>query len=260
MTNETNNRKTYQPHQRINDQDKMSTPKTVVELAKKSGARMVDIKFVDTFGTWQHFTCPIRELTEEVFEEGYGFDGSSIRGWKSIKASDMLAMPDPSTAFIDPFMAEPTLSLTCTIAETGTKEAYTRDPRGIAQRAEKYLQSTGIADSAVFGPEAEFFIFDSVQFDSRSNGTFYSIDSQEAIWNSGRDEMPNLGYKIRHKEGYFPVAPLDTQQDIRTEMCLIMEQLGVKIERQHHEVATAGQAEIDYRFDTLVKSADAMMV
>src|SRR2546429_2256844 len=169
-------------------------------------------------------------------------------------------MPDPATAFIDPFMAESTLSLTCTIAETGTKEAYTRDPRGIAQRAEKYLQSTGIADSAVFGPEAEFFIFDSVQFDAKSNGTFYSIDSEEGIWNSGRDEMPNLGYKIRHKEGYFPVAPVDTQQDIRTEMCLVMEEVGIKIERQHHEVATAGQAEIDFRFDTLVKTADNMML
>src|SRR5216117_1237362 len=238
----------------------MSTPKSVLEMAKKEGAKMVDVKFVDTFGTWQHFSIPINELGEESFGDGLGFDGSSIRGWKSIEASDMLAMPDPATAFIDPFMAESTLSLTCTIAETGTKEAYTRDPRGIAQRAEKYLQSTGIADSAVFGPEAEFFISDSVQFEARSNGTFYSIDSEEAIWNSGRDEMPNLGYKIRHKEGYFPVAPADTQQDIRTEMCLLIEQLGVKIERQHHEVATAGQAEIDYRFDTLVKSADAMMV
>src|SRR5712672_2821694 len=238
----------------------MITPKSVLELAKKSGARMVDIKFVDTFGTWQHFSCPIRELTEEVFDEGYGFDGSSIRGWKSIEASDMLAMPDPDTAFIDPFCEIPTLSLTCTIAETGTKEAYTRDPRGMAQRAEKYLASTGIADSAVFGPEAEFFIFDNVQFDSKSNGTFYSVDSEEAIWNTGREEMPNLGNKIRHKEGYFPVGPADTQQDIRTEMCLTMEELGVRIERQHHEVATAGQAEIDYRFDTLVKSADAMMV
>src|SRR5215467_13756318 len=238
----------------------MSTPKSVLELAKKSGAKMVDIKFVDTFGTWQHFTCPIRELTEEVFSEGYGFDGSSIRGWKSIEASDMLAMPDPDTAFIDPFCVEPTLSLTCTIAETGTKEPYIRDPRGIAQRAEKYLASTGIADTAVFGPEAEFFVFDNVQFDSKSNGTFYSIDSIEAIWNTGRDECSNLGNKIRHKEGYFPVAPLDQQQDIRTEMCLVMEELGVRIERQHHEVATAGQAEIDYRFDTLVRAADAMMV
>ncbi len=238
----------------------MSTPKSVIELAKKSRAKMVDIKFVDTFGTWQHFSCPIRELTEEIFSEGLGFDGSSIRGWKSIEASDMLAMPDPDTAFIDPFCLEPTLSLTCTIAETGTKEPYIRDPRGIAQRAEKYLNSTGVADTAVFGPEAEFFVVDNVQFDAKPNGTFYSVDSEEAIWNTGRDEMPNLGYKIRHKEGYFPVAPLDQQQDIRTEMCLVMEQLGVNIERQHHEVATAGQAEIDYRFDTLVKAADAMMV
>src|SRR5438477_3512729 len=238
----------------------MSTPKSVLELAKKSGAKMADIKFVDTFGTWQHFSMPISELTEESFAEGLGFDGSSIRGWKSIEASDMLAMPDPATAFIDPFMAVPTLSLTCTIAETGTREPYIRDPRGIAQRAEKYLASTAIADSAVFGPEAEFFIFDNVQFDHKANGTFYSVDCEEGIWNTGRDEMPNLGYKIRHKEGYFPVAPSDTQQDVRTEMCLIMEQLGIMVERQHHEVATAGQAEIDFRFDTLVKTADTMML
>jgi len=238
----------------------MSTPKNVIEMAKKAGAKMVDIKFVDTFGTWQHFSCPIRELTEEIFDEGLGFDGSSIRGWKSIEASDMLAMPDPATAFIDPFCAVPTLSLTCTIAETGTKESYTRDPRGLAQKAEKYLTSTGLADTAMFGPEAEFFIFDNVQFDHKSNGTFYSVESEEAVWNTGRDEMPNLGNKIRHKEGYFPVAPADTQQDIRTEMCLVMEELGIHIERQHHEVATAGQAEIDYRFDTLVRAADIMMV
>src|SRR5271155_375071 len=238
----------------------MSTPKSVIEMAGKRGAKMVDVKFVDTFGTWQHFSVPFAELTEEVFSDGFGFDGSSIRGWKSIEASDMLAMPDPATAFIDPFCTVPTLSLTCTISETGTKEAYTRDPRGIAQRAEKYLSSTGIADTAVFGPEAEFFIFDNVQFDQKSNGTFYSVDSEEAIWNTGRDEMPNLGNKIRHKEGYFPVGPTDTQQDIRTEMCLVMESLGIKIERQHHEVGTGGQAEIDFRFDTLVKTADNMML
>jgi glutamine synthetase len=237
-----------------------STPKDVLALAAEAGAKMFDIKFVDTFGVWQHFSCPIDELTEEVFAEGLGFDGSSIRGWKSIEASDMLALPDPATAFIDPFCAEPTLSLTCTIAETGTRESYTRDPRGIAQKAEKYLVSTGLADQAFMGPEAEFFIFDNVQYDARSNGTFYSVESEEAVWNTGRDEMPNTGYKIRHKEGYFPVAPADTQQDIRTEMCLLMEKLGVKIERQHHEVATAGQAEIDYRFDTLVRAADSMMV
>ena len=238
----------------------MSTPKSVIEMAKKQGAKMVDIKFVDTFGIWQHFTCPIAELNEEVFSEGFGFDGSSIRGWKSIEASDMLAMPDPDTAFIDPFCAAPTLSLTCTIAETGTKEPYTRDPRGIAMRAEKYLNSTGLADTAYFGPEAEFFIFDNVQYEQKTNGCFYTVDSGEAHWNTGRDEMPNLGYKIRAKEGYFPVPPNDAQQDIRTEMVMLMEQLGVQIERQHHEVATAGQAEIDYRFDSLLRSADKMMV
>lgn len=238
----------------------MSTPKSAIEMAKKAGARIVDIKFVDTFGTWQHFSMPISELNEEIFSEGIGFDGSSIRGWKSIESSDMLAMPDPATAIIDPFCAVATLSLTCTIAETGTKEPYSRDPRGIAQKAEKYLVSTGIADSALFGPEAEFFIFDNVQFDCRSNTSFYSVDSAEAVWNTGRDESPNLGYKIRHKEGYFPVAPQDTQQDIRSEMVLEMEKAGIQVERQHHEVATAGQAEIDFRFDSLVKTADTMML
>jgi glutamine synthetase len=238
----------------------MNTPKAVLDMAKKAGARMVDIKFVDTFGTWQHFSVPTSELTLEIFEDGFGFDGSSIRGWKSIEASDMLALPDPETAFIDPFCAVPTLSLTCTIAETGTKEAYNRDPRGIAQRGEKFLQSTGVADTAFFGPEAEFFIFDNVQYDNKSNNAFYAVDSEEATWNTGRDEMPNLGYKIRHKEGYFPVAPADTQQDIRTEMCLMMEALGIQVERQHHEVGTAGQAEIDFRYNTLVKTADTMML
>ena len=238
----------------------MSTPKAVIETAKKNGAKMVDVKFVDTYGTWQHFTIPISELTEESFSEGLGFDGSSIRGWKSIEASDMLAMPDPASAFMDPFCAVPTLSLTCTIAETGTKEIYSRDPRGIAQKAEKYLASTGLADTAVFGPEAEFFIFDNVQFDQKSNGCFYSLDSEEGVWNTGREEMPNLGYKIRHKEGYFPVAPADTQHDIRTDMLLTLQSLGVRVEKHHHEVATAGQAELGIRFDTLVKSADAMML
>jgi len=239
---------------------KGATPKGVIDMARKNGVKMVDIKFVDTFGTWQHFSIPIAELEEEAFREGLGFDGSSIRGWKSIEASDMLAMPDPATAFIDPFCAVPTLSLTCTIAETGTLEPYNRDPRGIAQRAEKYLISTGVADTAVFGPEAEFFIFDNVQYDNQPHGSFYKVDSVEAIWNTGTDEMPNLGHKIRHKEGYLPVAPLDAYQDLRSEMTLTMCELGIRIERQHHEVATAGQAEIDYRFDTLVSSADKMML
>jgi len=240
--------------------EKKATPKSVIEMAKKAEAKMFDIKFVDTFGSWQHFSCPIHELSEEIFSEGMGFDGSSIRGWKSIEASDMLAMPDPATAFIDPFCAIPTLSLTCTIAETGTLEPYNRDPRGIAQRAEQHLVATGVADQVFIGPEAEFFIFDNVQYESQSNRTFYSVDSDEAVWNTGREEMPNLGYKIRHKEGYLPVAPSDTLQDMRTEMTLLMIELGVPIERQHHEVATAGQAEIDYRFSTLLKASDMMMV
>jgi len=164
----------------------MSTPKEVIALAKKFGVRMVDVKFVDTIGGWQHFTVPVGELTEEVFEEGFGFDGSSIRGWKSIEASDMLAIPDPTTAFLDPFCGVPTLSITSTIAETGTKEPYLRDPRGIARRAEQYLRGTGVADTAVFGPEAEFFIFDSVRFDQRPNGCSYEVNSGEAAWNTGR--------------------------------------------------------------------------
>src|SRR5688572_33061240 len=164
-----------------NGSAKGASAKGVMEMARKNGAKMVDMKFVDTFGTWQHFSCPIGEISEEVFAEGLGFDGSSIRGWKSIEASDMLAMPDPATAFMDPFCQVPTLSLTCTIAETGTKEAYNRDPRGIAQRGERYLASTGLADSAVFGPEAEFFIFDDVRFDHKANGPFYSEDSAEAV-------------------------------------------------------------------------------
>ena len=235
------------------------TPKSVIEMARKKGAVMVDVKFVDTFGTWQHFSVPVGELTEDVFSEGFGFDGSSIRGWKSIEASDMLAMPDPATAFIDPFCNKPTLSLTCTIAETGTKEAYNRDPRGISQRGEKYLQSTGLADTAVFGPEAEFFIFDDVRFAAEPHQAFYYLDSKEGSWNSGRDEKPNLAYKPRFKEGYFPVAPADTLQDIRSEMMLEIMNLGIEVEAQHHEVATAGQSEIDLKFDTLTRMADRLL-
>ncbi|MFH1067938.1 MAG: type I glutamate--ammonia ligase [bacterium] len=234
------------------------TGKDVLDFAKKHGAKLVDLKFCDLPGTWQHFTIPIAELEEACFVDGLGFDGSSIRGWKSIEASDMLAMPDPATAMMDPFCVEPTLSLVCTIDDPITKETYGRDPRSVAIRAENYLKSTGIGDTAYFGPEAEFFIFDDVRYDQKSNGCFYSIDSNEAVWNTGREEFPNTGYKIRHKEGYFPVAPMDTQQDIRNEMILMMEDLGIKIERQHHEVATAGQAEIDMRFDTLLRMGDKM--
>lgn len=237
---------------------KTRTAKDVIGLAKDLKATMVDFKFVDLPGTWQHFSVPVDELTEEVFSEGLGFDGSSIRGWKAIHESDMLVMPDPNTAHLDPFCAEPTLSLSCNIADPISKAAYDRDPRAIALRAENYLKSTGIADAAYFGPEAEFFVFDDVRFGQNSNSAFFEVDSVEAEWNTGRGEA-NLGYKIRHKGGYFPVAPSDQFQDIRTEMSLVMESLGIKVERQHHEVATAGQAEIDFRFDTLIKTADNLM-
>ena len=235
-------------------------PKDVLGLAAERKAQMVDLKFMDFVGIWQHFSIPIAELQEENFEEGYGFDGSSIRGWQPIHASDMLVMPDPSTAVMDPFMEAPTLSLICNIIDPITKEAYSRDPRNIAQKAEKFLRQSGVGDQAFFGPEAEFFIFDEVRYDAAANHAFYMIDSVEGQWNSGREEEGgNLGYKPRFKEGYFPVAPTDSQQDIRTEMCQLMEKVGISVERQHHEVATAGQAEIDIRFDTLTSCADKLM-
>lgn len=236
------------------------TPKEVLNLAKDLKVKMVDFKFTDLPGTWQHFSVPTDELTAEVFEEGLGFDGSSIRGWKAINESDMLVFPDSKSARIDPFCADPTLSLTCSISEPITKTPYSRDPRGVAQRAEDYLKSTGLADISYFGPEAEFFIFDDVRYDQNPYSGFFQVDSNEAQWNTGRDEEGNnIGYKIRHKGGYFPVAPADQQQDIRTEMTLELEKVGIKVERQHHEVATAGQAEIDIRFDSLTNMADKMM-
>ncbi|NLI83658.1 MAG: type I glutamate--ammonia ligase [Deltaproteobacteria bacterium] len=232
------------------------TPKEVLAFAKEQGAKMVDLKFLDFLGTWQHFTVPLSELGESDFENGYGFDGSSIRGWQPINASDMLVIPDASTAVMDPFMAVPTLTMICNVTDPVTKERYTRDPRYIAQKAESYLKFTGIGDTAFFGPEAEFFIFDDIRYDGGSNFGYYYIDSVEGAWNTGRDEGPNLGYKPRHKEGYFPVPPVDSQQDLRTEMVLYMEQVGLAVECQHHEVATAGQAEIDMKAAPLVKMGD----
>jgi glutamine synthetase len=232
------------------------TPKEVLAFAKEQGAKMVDFKFLDFIGTWQHFTNPIEELGEADFENGYGFDGSSIRGWQPIHASDMLIVPDPTTAVMDPFMAAPTLTMICNIVDPVTKERYTRDPRYIAQKAEAYLKFTGIGDTTFFGPEAEFFIFDEIRFDDACQYSYYFIDSVEGIWNSGRMENPNLGYKPRHKEGYFPVPPMDSQQDLRTEMVLMMQQVGLKVECQHHEVATAGQAEIDMKAAPLVQMGD----
>jgi len=235
------------------------TPKEVVKFAKEQGTRMVDLKFMDFPGMWQHFTVPISQLEEASFEEGFGFDGSSIRGWQAIHASDMLVIPDATTTVMDPFTETPTLSLICNIVDPITKEKYTRDPRNIAQKAEAYLKSTGIADTAYFGPEAEFFIFDDIRYDCAQNYGYYYIDSVEGQWNTGKEEKPNLGYKARYKEGYFPVPPTDSMADIRTEMVLTMEKIGIAVEAQHHEVATAGQAEIDMRFNTLTRMADSLM-
>jgi glutamine synthetase len=234
------------------------TPKEVVSFAKENGALMVDFKFMDFVGIWQHFSVPISEFDEDTFEDGVGFDGSSIRGWQPIHASDMIIVPDPTTAKMDPFIAVPTLSLICNIFDPITKEGYTRDPRNIAKKAEAYMKSLGVGDTAYFGPEAEFFIFDDVRFDSSANQSFYIVDSVEGIWNSGREEFPNLGYKPRHKEGYFPVAPTDSQNDLRNEMVAELQKVGIRIEAQHHEVATGGQAEIDMRFASLVKMADQL--
>lgn len=235
------------------------TPKEVLQFASENDAKMVDLKFLDFIGIWQHFSVPLSELEEDSFEEGFGFDGSSIRGWQPIHASDMLVIPDPKTALMDPFTETPTLSLICNIVDPITKEAYTRDPRNIAQKAEGYLKSTGIADTPYFGPEAEFFIFDDIRFDSKENCSYYFVDSKEGRWNTGREENPNLGYKPRYKEGYFPVPPTDSLQDIRSEMVMTMINIGIPVEAQHHEVATGGQCEIDMRFSPLTEMGDKLM-
>jgi glutamine synthetase len=235
------------------------TAEGVLEFAKKHGVKMVDLKFCDLPGMWQHFTIPLHQLNAEVFENGLMFDGSSIRGWRSIHESDMMVKPDPKSAQIDPFMEVPTLSLTCDVHVPETGEAYNRDPRQVVRKALAYLKSTGLADTAFFGPEAEFFIFDDVRFEQTNNGGFYQIDSDEASWNSGRDEAGrNLGFKARPKEGYFPTLPHDTMHDLRTEICLELEKLGIQVERQHHEVASA-QGEINFRFDSILEIADKMM-
>jgi glutamine synthetase len=239
------------------------TPEEVLQFAEKNGAKMVDLKFVDLPGSWQHFSVPVHELKTEIFVEGVPFDGSSIRGFQAINESDMLVIPDADTAIMDPFTSVPTLSLVCNIAHPGPlgpKEPYSRDPRYIAAKAEEYLRSSGIADTAYFGPEAEFYIFDNVRYNSTANIQFSEIDSDEAHWNSSRNGTANLGHLMRVKEGYFPVAPNDTLQDIRTEMVLLLEELGVLVEAQHHEVGAAGQAEIDIRFNTLLKTADNMLL
>jgi glutamine synthetase len=221
--------------------------------------KVVDIRFLDLLGTAQHFSVPIQAFTESTFDEGLGFDGSSIRGWKSIDQSDMLVVPDPNTAWIDPFMVEPTLIVTCNVFDSLSREPYNRDPRNVARNAENYLRSTGIADTAFFGPEAEFFLFDDVTYDGGTNYAHYHLDSREGAWNTGRDEGgQNLGYKLRNKGGYFPTPPSDQLQDVRTDMMLHMLAAGIPIEAQHHEVATGGQCEIDMRFAPLLQMADWM--
>ncbi len=237
----------------------MTTTKVaeVIELGRRHGAVMVDLKFCDLIGQWQHTSVPFHRLTEDAFEDGFGFDGSSIRGWKAINESDMLLLPDASTGVMDPFMAQPTLSLLCHVVDPITREPYARDPRFIARKVEQYVRSTGLADTIFVGPEAEFFVFDDVRYDVKPHNSFFAIDSAEAPWNSGK-VMPNgnRAYTIRSKEGYFPVAPHDTLMDLRTEMCQTLEAVGIEVETSHHEVATAGQCEIDMKFDSLVRMAD----
>lgn len=232
----------------------------VLKYIKTNGIKFVDLKFMDFPGQWQHFTVPVTQFDEGSFEDGFGFDGSSIRGWKPINESDMLIIPDPNTLFVDPFVVEPTISLICDVYEPATKEKYTRCPRNIAQKAEAYLISTGIADTVFYGPEAEFFVFDDVRFDSQPNSQFYFVDSIEGRWNSGRVENPNLGYKPRYKEGYFPVPPTDSLMDLRNEMVTNLMNAGIDVEAQHHEVASGGQCEIDLRFQPLVKAADQLLM
>jgi len=232
----------------------------VFQMIDDSDVEFVDLKFMDFPGLWQHFTIPITQLDESVFNEGLGFDGSSMRGWRSINESDMIVIPDPDTAVMDPFTKYPTLSLICDIHDPITKERYTRCPRHIAQKADYYMQSTQIADTAYFGPEAEFFVFDDIRYDQREHEGYYFIDSVEGRWNSGRKEEPNLGYKPRYKEGYFPVAPTDSLMDLRSEMVKIMQQVGLEVETQHHEVASGGQCEIDLKFSPLVDMADKLMM
>ena len=232
----------------------------LAKFAQENNVEMVDLKFCDLLGTWQHLTVPFHQLTDETLAQGFAFDGSSIRGWKGIEESDMILMPDLSTTRLDPFTRVPTVSIICNVHIPENLAAYDRDPREILRKAVAYLKQTGIADTAYFGPEAEFFIFDDVRYETTGNSSFHVVDSDEASWNSGRDEMgQNLGYKIRAKEGYFPAMPSDTLHDLRTEICQELEKVGISVERHHHEVASAGQGEINFRFDSAINTADNLM-
>ncbi|MFB2936332.1 type I glutamate--ammonia ligase [Aerosakkonemataceae cyanobacterium BLCC-F154] len=235
------------------------TPQEFLNYVKEKNIQIIDLKFIDMPGIWQHLSMYHDQIDESSFSEGVAFDGSSIRGWKAINESDMAMVLDPTTAWIDPFMKEPTLSVICSIIEPRTGQPYSRDPRTIAQKAVDYLISTGIGDTVFIGPEAEFFIFDDVRFDQNEHEGYYYVDSVEGRWNTGKNEGPNLGYKPRYKEGYFPVSPTDTSQDMRTEMLLTMAECGVPIEKHHHEVASGGQCELGIRFNKLIKAADDLM-
>ena len=237
-----------------------ASPADVIKKAKDAGVQVVDVRFCDLPGTWQHFSIPIGHLTEDVFSEGLGFDGSSIRGFQAINESDMLLMPDTASAFVDPCLKVPTLALICDIVDPTTGASYSRDPRFVARKAEQHLIKTGIATTAYYGPEAEFYIFNSVRFDQNAHEGYYHIDSEEGIWNSGANGQPNLGHRPRHKEGYFPVPPVDRLQDLRSKIMLALIAAGVDVEVHHHEVGTAGQTEIDMKYGTLTRMADQLLI
>jgi glutamine synthetase len=233
--------------------------KELTRYSKDRQLEFIDLKFTDIPGMWQHITIPIQDLAEDLFISGLGFDGSSIRGFQPINESDMLLRPDSATAFVDPFMADPTLSMICNVKDPITQIPYSRDPRNVAQKAERYLSACGIADTVWFGPEPEFYIFDDIRYDQNQHSGFYRIDSVEGSWNTGREEGPNLGYKPRYKEGYFPVPPTDSLQNLRAKMCKVMTEVGIPVILHHHEVATAGQCEIGVRVNTLVNTGDMLM-
>ncbi len=235
------------------------TPAEVLDVIAEHEVAFVDFRFSDLPGVMQHVTIPASQLNEAHFETGHPFDGSSVRGFQQIQESDMILVPDPDTGYLDPFRAHPTYVLHCFVADPVTGESYSRDPRHIARKAEQHLFSTGLADTAYFGPEPEFFVFDDVRFETRPNGAFYTVDSVEGQWNTGRDEQPNLGYKPRTKQGYFPVPPMDQLHDLRSQMALNLEAVGVPVELHHHEVASGGQGEIGIQFDTLLAMADKLM-
>jgi glutamine synthetase len=237
-----------------------TSPADVIRRAKEAGVQIVDVRFTDLPGTWQHFSIPLKELEEDTFKDGLGFDGSSIRGFQAINESDMLLIPDPGSAFVDPCLEVPTLSLTCDVVDPITREPYSRDPRYVARKAEAFLKKSGVATTAYFGPEAEFYIFNSVRFDQNAHEGYYYIDSEEGIWNSGANGTANLGHRPRHKEGYFPVPPTDRLQDLRSKIMLAMIASGIEVEVHHHEVGTAGQTEIDMRYNTLTRMADQVMM